>query len=255
MHSKTRFQSICAFWAAKTRSKRTKTVENVGKTSENSPSHTKDGKSTTTHRIEPRNAFKSINERVQIQYDWSIHGSTVSSVYPQLHNRDTFSVLNSFNIERFVHPHDPNPGQLNSENVIPQIAIELLFFVSFLYNWITTEIGFQCINSPNRSVSGKKRWANPTGHESKTIEQSKGEIDNRKCMNWTLGRARFWLSTHTLRPRVEREILEGRSKWYFFKIVREKSYLNKFSKVFVVGVHHCANWLQRSVVESYLSIY
>ena len=33
-----------------------------------------------------------------------------------------------------LHPHDPNPEQLNSENVIPQIAIELLFFVSFLYN-------------------------------------------------------------------------------------------------------------------------
>ena len=95
-------------------------------------------------------------------------------------------MLNSFN--RFaaknkqVHPHNPNPGQLNSENVIPQIAIELLFFVSFLYDFIA-EIGFQCINAPNRSVSGKKRWANPTEHESKTIEQSKGEIDNRECMN------------------------------------------------------------------------
>ena len=39
----------------------------------------------------------------------------------------------------------------------------------------------------------------------------------------------------------------------FFKIVREKSYLNKFSKVFVVGVHHCANWLQRSVVASFIA--
>ena len=134
--------------------------------------------------------------------------------------------------------------------MISQIAIELLFFVSFLYDWITSEIGFQCINSPNRSVSGKKRSANPTGHESKTIEQSKREIDNRKCMNWTLGRTRFWLSTHTLRPRVEREILEGRSKWYFFKIVREKSYLNKFSKVFVVGGQPGPNWLQRGTVTS-----
>ena len=95
-------------------------------------------------------------------------------------------MLNSFN--RFaaknkqVHPHNPNPGQLNSENVIPQIAIELLFFVSFLYDFIA-EIGFQCINAPNRSVSGKKRWADPAVHESKTIEQSKGEIDNRECMN------------------------------------------------------------------------
>ena len=138
MHSKTRFQSICAFWAAKTRSKRTKTVENVGKTSENSPSHTKDGKITTTHRIEPRNAFKSINERVQSSTIGRFTGLSLSSVYLQLHNRDTFSVFNSFN--RFaaknkqVHPHNPNPGQLNSENVIPQIAIELLFFVSFLYN-------------------------------------------------------------------------------------------------------------------------
>ena len=124
---------------------------------------------------------------------------------------------------------------IEQRNVISQIAIELLFFVSFLYDCITSKIGFQCTNSPNRSVSGKKRPANPTGHESKTIEQSKGEIDNRKCMNWTLGRARFFLCTHTLRPRVEREILEGRSKWYFIIFFREKSYFNKFSKVFVVG--------------------
>jgi hypothetical protein len=110
----------------------------------------------------------------------------LSSVYPQLHNRDTFSVLNS--IDRFaaknkqVNPQ-PESRTIEQRNVISQIAIELLFFVSFLYDCITSEIGFQCTNSPNRSVSGKKRWANPTGHESKTIEQSKGEIDNRKCMN------------------------------------------------------------------------
>ena len=67
----------------------------------------------------------------------------LSSVYPQLHNRDTFSVLNSFN--RFaaknkqVHPHHPNPGQLNSENVIPQIAIELLFFVSYPFSTIESQ--------------------------------------------------------------------------------------------------------------------
>ena len=110
----------------------------------------------------------------------------LSSVYPQLHNRDTFSVLNS--IDRFaaknkqVNPQ-PESRTIEQRNVISQIAIELLFFVSFLYDCITSEIGFQCTNSPNRSVSGKKRSANPTGHESKTIEQSKGEIDNRECMN------------------------------------------------------------------------
>jgi len=109
-----------------------------------------------------------------------------SRVYPRLHNRDTFSVLNS--IDRFaaknkqVNPQ-PESRTIEQRNVISQIAIELLFFVSFLYDCITSEIGFQCINSPNRSVSGKKRSANPTGHESKTIEQSKRETDNWKCMN------------------------------------------------------------------------
>ena len=113
-----------------------------------------------SHWFQPRNAFKSINERVQSSTVSRFTGLSLSSVYPQLHNRDTFSVLNSFN--RFaaknkqVHPHNPNPGQLNSENVIPQIAIELLFFVSFLYDFIA-EIGFRCINAPKRLVSGNKR--------------------------------------------------------------------------------------------------
>ena len=146
----------------------------------------------------------------------------LSAVYPQLHNRDTFSVLNSFNRslcskEQASKPTQPESRTIEQRNVISQIAIELLFFVSFLYDCITSEIGFQCINSPNRSVSGKKPSANPTGHESKTIEQSKREIDNWKCMNWTLGRARFWLCTHTLRPLVEGVFGGWHQKWYFLK--------------------------------------
>ena len=45
------------------------------------------------------------------------------------------------------------------------------------------------------------------------------ETRNRqsKCMNWTLSWGPKNLCTHTLRPRVEREILEGRSKWYFLR--------------------------------------
>ena len=74
---------------------------------------------------------------------------------------------------RQTNPLNTNPKQLSSENVKSQIVFS-----------ITSEIGFQCTNSPNRPVSGKKRAANPTGHKSKTIGQSKREIKNRKCMNF-----------------------------------------------------------------------
>ena len=69
--------------------------KNVDKTRENSPSHTKDGKSTTTIAL----SLETLSNQSMNESKSSTIGrfTGLSSGYPQLHNRDTFSVLNSFN--------------------------------------------------------------------------------------------------------------------------------------------------------------
>ena len=126
MHSKTSFQSICAFWAAKTRSKRTKTVENIGKTHENSPFDTKMSAETIAFCLEtPSNPpvnqskYSTIRRSMTFYIQESNHAEfSHESIRPS----DRFPAKN-----RQTNPLDTSPKQLSSENVKSQIGIEVSF--------------------------------------------------------------------------------------------------------------------------------
>ncbi len=116
----------------------------------------------------------------------------LSSVYPQLHNRDTFSVLNSFYIWCFaiknkqVNPHNPNPGQLNSENVISRLSFSSSYPIlslrfhnrdRFSVHQFTQSIGFrqETIDQPHRTRI-QDDWALKTrNRQSKMHELNLGQ--------------------------------------------------------------------------------
>ena len=68
----------------------------------------------------------------------------LSSVYPRLHNRDTFSVFNSFcrslcSEEQTSKPTQPESRTIGQRKRDFTIAIELLFFVSYPFSTIAQQ--------------------------------------------------------------------------------------------------------------------